>query len=220
MSAKDGFSTAQEMALDYLRRAIAAGTLKPGQRIQQDNLAAELGVSRMPIREAFRQLEAEGLVTVYPHRGVVVTDVSIKDIEDIYVIRIALEGAAANLGARKISDDGIQKLVGLLDEMENLGYPFNPSAWLSLNEAFHSTIYQAADCPRLYKLITNTSLTISPYIRTHIMTAGSLEAINKGHHTIFEAVKARNGAKTEELTKHHLRETADAVASYLTRLAS
>lgn len=215
-----GYKTAQEMVLNYLRQAIPSGVLRPGQRIQQDELATKLGVSRMPVREALRQLEAEGLVTFYPHHGVVVNDVSVEDVEDIYEIRIALESAAARLGTQNITPEDIQYLSKTLVNMEGLSDSFSPSDWLALNGIFHGTIYKASNRPRLQKLISSTNLTITPYIRAYIMMPNYLGRSNEEHRRIFQAVESRDGAKAEELTKTHLRETADAVISYLKRLTA
>jgi DNA-binding GntR family transcriptional regulator len=215
-----GFKTAQEMVLNHLRQAISSSSIKPGQRIQQDELATHLGVSRMPVREALRQLEAEGLVTFFPHRGVVVADISVDDIEDIYIIRIALESAAARIGAENMSDEGLQYMRRTLADMEDTYYHFDPSHWLALNGVFHNAIYRAADNPHLFKLITSTNLTINPYIRTYIMMPDYLQQSVDEHRQILDAVGRRNGAEAEELTKAHLQHTADAVIGYLHRLSS
>src|SRR5579872_2103319 len=103
-------TTAERMVHTILQQRILDGILRPGERIDLDAIARELQVSRTPVRTALRQLESEGLVTIYPHRSVVVSELSADDLEQIYAVRIHLETLAARLAMQNLGD-------GVADEM-------------------------------------------------------------------------------------------------------
>ena len=100
----------RELVFDALREAILSGTLKPGDRLMEVQLAEEMGVSRTPVREAIRKLELEGLVVMVPRKGAYVSGLSLKDAADLFEIRQSLEGLAASLAAERITDEEIKML--------------------------------------------------------------------------------------------------------------
>lgn len=103
--------------VEALREAIGSGALKPGQRIVEQDLAEQLGVSRLPIREAIRQLEHEGLIESIPHKGAVVATVGERDIREMFSLRDALETLAAELVAQRASPDEVHRLQAIVDQM-------------------------------------------------------------------------------------------------------
>ncbi len=169
---------------DRLREAILRGQLKPGQKLDQNELAELLNVSRSPVREALRTLAAEGLVEVYPHRGAVVAELSPEEFEEISIIRVVLEGMAARLAAPHIDDERIALLTDVLAELENTT---DLDRWVELNRRFHNTIYQAVHRPRLLSFIENLRITMTPYIRQYIASEEHLNAARIGHRRILEA---------------------------------
>src|SRR5512142_244050 len=102
--------TLRERILETIRDAIISGALKPGEKVAEPELAERYGISRTPIREAFRQLESEGYLTVIPRRGAVVSEFSQKDVEDFYAIKSILEGYAARQACIKLTDRELDKL--------------------------------------------------------------------------------------------------------------
>jgi DNA-binding GntR family transcriptional regulator len=111
------FQTREEFVAHRLREAILVGQLKPGDRLDQNEIAELLGVSRSPVREALRTLAAEGLVDVFPHRGAAVAELSVDELEEIFLIRRTLEGMAARLSALSMDDNEIAELETILEEM-------------------------------------------------------------------------------------------------------
>src|SRR5690606_12292208 len=106
----DNYKPLRELVFEVLREAIITGKLRPGERLMEVQLAEELGVSRTPVREAIRKLELEGLVLMIPRRGAYVAEISMKDIADVFEIRAALEGLAAQLAAERCTPEEIENL--------------------------------------------------------------------------------------------------------------
>ena len=106
----DNYKQLRDVVFESLRKAIVEGSLKPGQRLMEVQLAEQLGVSRTPVREAIRKLELEGFVIMLPRKGAYVADMSVKDIIDVLEVRSALEGLAANLAAERMDEKEVENL--------------------------------------------------------------------------------------------------------------
>ncbi len=197
---------------DRLREAILRGQLKPGQKLDQNELAELLNVSRSPVREALRTLAAEGLVEVYPHRGAVVAELSPEEFEEISIIRVVLEGMAARLAAPHIDDERIALLKDILAELDNTT---DLDRWVELNRRFHNTIYQAVHRPRLLSFIENLRITMTPYIRQYIASEEHLNAARIGHRRILEACINRDENRAQEETERHLKDVYEEALKYL-----
>lgn len=144
------YRTITEMVSATLRQAIIQGTLASGETIRQDQLAAAFGVSRMPIREALRQLEAEGLVEFYPHRGTVVAAIEPKDILELFEIRLLLECHATAKAVAAIDTASLDRAADILDEID--AEP-DVAKWGELNRRFHLELYGGIKGSRLYAMI-------------------------------------------------------------------
>ncbi len=186
---------------DNLREAILRGQLKPGQRLDQNEIAEILNVSRSPVREALRTLAAEGLVTVYPHRSAMVAELSLEEFEEISQIRVALEGMAARVAAPNMDEDRIAILKNTLDQ---LAETTDPDRWVELNRHFHHTIYRAVNRPRLLSLIQNLRNTMAPYIRQYIRLDEHKDVARIGHERILEACIHQDGKRAQKETEIHL----------------
>ncbi|MBR5058989.1 MAG: GntR family transcriptional regulator [Clostridiales bacterium] len=138
-----------------LENQIINGELVPGDALNEIKLSKELGVSRTPIREALRQLELEGLVENVPNKGCVVIGISEKDIEDIYAIRVRMEGLAARWSALHISDEDKNRLNEILDLQEFYLQKEDYDRIWKLDTEFHSIIYKAADSRPLQNMLTS-----------------------------------------------------------------
>ena len=120
----DSYQPLREVVCETLREAIISGVLRPGERLMEIQLAEELGVSRTPVREAIRKLELEGFVIMIPRRGTYVADLSIKDINEVFEVRSALDSLANGLAAERITEEE-------LEQMERLKRAFDPQALLN-----------------------------------------------------------------------------------------
>ena len=129
--------TAQEFVLGELRQGIITGELKPGAAIRQDALAERLGTSRVPLREALKILEGEGLVTYHPHRGYFVSALSTEDLAEVYVIRELLENEAIRRAVVALTDDDVRALDAALRAVEEATDAQDIATITATNRAFH-----------------------------------------------------------------------------------
>ena len=193
--------TREDIVADAVRRAILCGTFKPGEKLDQQTLAAELGVSRSPVREALRTLAAEELVTNIPHRGAVVSERSLEELEELLFIQGMLEGAAARRAAQCMDEERLAKLKQIVEDGEQSeDYEYV----LSLNNTFHNTIYLAYHQPQLMAMIQQLRNKVAPYNRLYLDLEGRKEAAWSDHRRIYDACVQRDGELAELETRQHL----------------
>lgn len=191
-----------ELIADSLRLTIMAGHHLPGERLNQEELASFYGVSRMPVREALLKLQGEELVVSSPHKGFAVAELSVEEVEDIFSIRIMLEGLATRLAIPNMSDQRLARIAANLERQKRYGD--NIDARLELNREFHGTIYEAAKRPRLVALVTNLRNIVEAYSRIYTSAEGRAEATLTEHKRIFEACLKGEAELGESLAQEHL----------------
>lgn len=185
-----------------LREAILKGEFEPGERLVQEELAKALKVSRMPIREALRKLEAEGLLTIEPHRGAVVKGFHIEDIIEIYELRAQFERMAVEQSVERMSEEDIAKLEELVLKMDGIT---DTEEFVEANIAFHKTLVKGCSWNRLLTFI-GTLWNGFPQQTPHIIT-GQLITSKKEHKEILEAVKQKDAKKAAQLLAEHVQRT-------------
>jgi DNA-binding GntR family transcriptional regulator len=203
--------TIQQAVADAVRTRVISGQLPAGTRIDQDALAAEFSVSRMPVREALRQLGAEGFVTIVPHRGAIVAALSPAEVEEIYEIRAALEGVAARHASQTLTADDLERLWKVLAAMRN---EKQIDTWVALNAEFHNAINQASMRPRLLELVQRFREQSQPYIRLYVQRLHKSAQARKEHRAILEALADRDADRAETAVRAHLVGTGRAVAAF------
>jgi DNA-binding GntR family transcriptional regulator len=207
--------TTQESVVDYLRTLILSHQINPGERLVQSELAEELGVSRTPVREALHQLASEGLVTISAYKGASVTDFSLRELEEIYCVRIALEGYAANLATQLITEDDFQRLNSLVRQMKETFQLGDRLQLLKVNRDFYSSLYTIPNQQRLYDMIMQ-HLDLANVYRRMAFSLDRLYMNTVAHHEELLTVLQRSDAKTaEHLTRLWLQETADTLIRLL-----
>jgi DNA-binding GntR family transcriptional regulator len=199
--ARPRFRTATEFVEATLKQAILNGTLPGGSPLRQEELASTFGVSRMPIREALRQLEAQALVDFYPHRGAVVSEISAQDAADNYTIRLALEPVALRLSIPKLSGADLDRADEILSEMD--GEP-DQSRLGALNRRFHMTLYARADRPRLLSLVEQHLVQADRYLRFHLAAMGRHHISQEEHRALVEAARERKPALACRILVAHI----------------
>ena len=137
-----------------LEKAILKGEFLPGEALTEQSLSSQLGVSRTPVREALRQLEREGLVKNVPNKGAEVVGISEKDVDDIYTIRVHIEGLAARWAAEHISEDDIKKLKDTLELQEFYASKGDTDRVKSLDSSFHEAVYKASESNPLRQILS------------------------------------------------------------------
>jgi DNA-binding GntR family transcriptional regulator len=193
----------QDRVFRVLRAAILEGRLPPDQKVTEQDLSAALNVSRTPLREAFRRLEAEGLVTPSPSRGVIVRGLNWKDFEDIYEIRGMLEPLAARRAASRISAQALEELRGHLELAEFLASKKRFKDVEAHNHEFHQIIYRECGNARLRVTLTGLSDYVhrSPLYQEHGPGA-SLELLEE-HRQLYDALAAHDVRAAERAAKAH-----------------
>jgi DNA-binding GntR family transcriptional regulator len=199
----------QEIAYESIREAILTGRYAPGQRLLPDDLARELGTSRMPVREALQRLEVAGLVSITPHRGAVVNELSKQDIVEIYHIRAVLEGLAARLAAPHLGPGEYDRLNALIKEMASAASAGpDLEQVLRANRDFHEIIWQGAHAPRLLELLRNLSIASQRFRNVSLSLPGRLSQIIAEHRRLAQALAAGDAAAAERFANEHHENTA------------
>jgi len=217
LSEERKYKTQTDWVVQILRDAILKGEIKPGEKLRQENLAQQLGISPTPIREAFRRLEVEGLLIHHAHRGVRVVEFSMKDAEEVCLIRSALEGLAARLAVTNIAEgelgDLVEKLEQLQAEMEKCLQDGRYERLAELHDDFHMSIYSFADSSRLQQLITFFR---SNYPQDTLwVIPGRAEESMQEHRAILDAVRKKDGKLAEKLVRLHLECAMSALMEHL-----
>lgn len=207
--------TLAESITGRLRQLILDGQLPPGQSLRPADLAPRLGVSVMPIREALRILEAEGLVTFKPRIGARVAEISEEDVEELYLVRGALEGLAARLAVRNLTDAGLAELHEAFDEMTAALIRDDFVTFSQWDREFHRRHFSASGRPSLVKKILDLwdygrrIYAIAPHTRE------SMEPAYAAHRAILEALDSRNARAAERHTRTHTEEAAERILAAL-----
>jgi DNA-binding GntR family transcriptional regulator len=197
-----------------IREEILLGRIPMAARLNQDALAARFGVSRIPVREALRQLEAEGLVEIHPHRGAFVASLAVEDIKGIYEIRIALESLALEFAAPQARENDLETLEALLSRMDA---EVDPAHWLDLNLEFHGSLYAPSGRTHLCHLIETLRRHSEPYLRIYVAPMGRIRMAQEEHHQIFEAYRRRDATAAAAALRIHLNHTLHGLLSVLPR---
>ncbi|HSM23789.1 MAG TPA: GntR family transcriptional regulator [Anaerolineaceae bacterium] len=202
----------QDLVFTTLRDEILSNKIKPDEKLNTNQLAKRLGVSRTPIREALNRLISIGLVETIPHRGTYIRKLSIEEIIDLYYIRAALDGISARLAVRNLSQEDTTRLLQFCDDMEtqyNLG-DFN--RFLELNYQFHQTIYKATQSPQLQELIIQYYNQSEHYRSLGLELPGRYRQICGEHRNLAKALADGDAEKAEFYAREHHFNTAKQIA--------
>jgi DNA-binding GntR family transcriptional regulator len=210
--------SAQQLAYDHLHAEIVSGRLRGGLRIKPEPIASQLGVSRMPVREAIRQLDAEGFVTIRPNRGAVVTQRTPDDALELFEMRAVLEGLAVRLGARNAQPDDLAELDHLITVMHRAAG--DPARWAERHDQFHDRLCDLSNRPRLISDVRRLRLAVKPYVRMYAATHDNPEIPGHEHELILDAVRDRDARRAERLTIAHIMTNAEEIAAYLAEPAA
>ena len=193
--------SSHELVADVLREAITTGVLRANQPLPQDEIAAQLRVSHIPVREALRQLQSEGLVTYQPNRGATVTSLSVEEIREIYEIRAILETAAIRSATPLLDSAEINRAETILDAAEAA---IDGAAWGSHDVDFHQLIYNLDGRPRLRELIEGLLRRVDRYWLSHGLMLKHRAEFEAEHRALLEAIRGRNADRAADLLQRHL----------------
>lgn len=185
-------ATAQQHAVEALRQRIVAGALRPGARVNQEDVAAELGLSVAPVREALRVLEQEGQVTYLPRRGYFVTELRMADLEEIYALRALLEARAARHALPVLDDEALERVRDAARACADAAESGDVAAELAANRRFHMGLLDAPGQPHALRVIRLLWDSTEAYRAMYYISPEERRASLDAHDEILEAVTRRD----------------------------
>lgn len=204
MRINQSYSSVSDMAYKTLREGILTCRLAPATRVSVGELAERMGVSRTPVRDAIQRLEAEGLIVTVPRSHTYVAALSHTEMQELYAIRMMLEGPAAELAATHISVDGVERLRRLVTEAEAMLQAGDFAGFTANNTAFHTLIFEATMNRHLRDLALDLRSRCQRYIYTFTQVSGRERVILKEHLEIIEALSNRDLVRSRHLLEQHL----------------
>ena len=190
---------------EKIREQIIRGEIPEGAQLRQDAIALQFQVSRIPVREALRQLEAEGLVNIVPNRGAVVPVLSPNDIEELFAIRALLEPEVLKLSIPHLTDDDFEQADAVLKKYATeLKRQEHMSSWGRLNWQFHSILYSRANRPYFMSVIRNVNNNGERYTSLQLYLTHGIKRANQEHHDILELCRKRDVSAATKLLRQHI----------------
>jgi len=190
---------------DKLRDRIIRGEIAEGTQLRQDAIATQYQVSRVPVREALRQLDAEGLINIVPNRGAVVPALSPDDIEELFSIRSLLEPEVLKRSIPHLTEEDFSQAEAILKTFVNeLRRDDHVSSWGRLNWQFHSTLYSKANQPRFMVTIRNINNSGERYTRLQLYLTHGIKRANEEHRRLLELCRERDVASACKLLREHI----------------
>jgi DNA-binding GntR family transcriptional regulator len=201
---------------DRLRDQIIRGEIPEGAQLRQDAIATQYQVSRIPVREALRQLDAEGLIAIVPNRGAVVPALSPDDIEELFSIRALLEPEVLKLSIPQLTEQDFSEADAVLRKyVSELRRDDHVSAWGRLNWQFHSILYSRANQPRFMAIIRNVNNSGERYTRLQLYLTHGMKRANEEHHQMLELCRERNVTAACKLLRQHIQYAGESLRQAL-----
>jgi DNA-binding GntR family transcriptional regulator len=212
---ESGNGNATETAIRHIREAIILGTLTPGQRLKETELAQMLGLSRTPVREALRVLNAEGLIETSPKRGASVRSYDLSDLRELYQLRAVVEGCCAQLAAERAEPDKLRALAESCSRFATLQAGRDVDELVQENLRFHSFIHQAAGSERLTSFVRQV-IDVPLVYRSYVWYSDEQKFVAQfQHEQILRALEARDGHRAELAMRVHVLEQFEFLRSHL-----
>ncbi len=207
----------RDVVFNTLREAILKGDLKPGERLMELQLAAKLGVSRTPIREAIRMLEQEGLAVTTPRKGAEVAKMTLKDMEDVLEIRASLDELASQVATVRITEEQLVRLKERKQDFEISLKSGNVKMIAEADVKFHDVIYEATNNPKLVSMLNNLREQIYRYRIEYLKDTEKYPTLIKEHEEIYQSLLARDEEAALKSTIVHVENQANAVKEVIIR---
>ncbi|MGF1525653.1 MAG: GntR family transcriptional regulator [Candidatus Competibacterales bacterium] len=193
-----------EALVDDLRNRILNGEFPEGDQIRQETLAEEYSVSRMPVREALRRLEAEGFVTFTTHKGATVTELSPDDVSEVFDLRLVLETEALGCAIPAMTPGDYRACRDILAALEDAFHTGDVKRWGALNSQFHQRLYAPAPRPLTKEFIQRLNYRADRYIRLQLTLTGALETAEHQHQALVELSQAKDVTGATRLLQRHI----------------
>jgi len=203
---------------DSIKTAIIKGKFKPGEKISEGELAESMGISRTPLREAFRKLENEGFIKIIPRKGAVVANIDTEEAINLYEIKSTLEGLAARLAAANMRDKDIGKLEKINDELKQLIDENDLESFYRVHTRFHEGFVKLCGNKRLIQMISNLNDHFNRFGIISLTLPGQFENAIEQHSQIIEAFKSGDETLVEKKVKTNVMTGGRVLVEHLTRL--
>ena len=206
-----------EAVAESLQQRILTGEFKEGDTLVQETLAAEYKVSRMPIREALRQLEATGLIAMQLHKGAVVTSLPLEQIAELFDLRWLLEGELLTRSLPKMKKPHLEEARGILRQLEEAYHLRQVSRWGELNWQFHRSLYVAAERPQTLALVQSVNLQTDRYIRLQLLLTGAVREAETEHRKLLRLCAAGKVGPAVSFLRTHIQDAGADLVSVISR---
>lgn len=206
----DDLRPIREIVFMELKKAIFDGRIKEGEHLVENTIAEKMEVSRTPVREAIRQLEAEGLVLNIPRRGAIVKGITLQDAEEIYDIREVLEGLVARLACRYRTQEDIDKLKDILVLMKEAIEKKDYNAYLELHKDYNNTILKSSNSKKLQSMMKKIYENLIVLRSISLYTEDRRSLALEEHRQIVEAIEKKDEIAAEEMTREHVKKAKKA----------
>jgi DNA-binding GntR family transcriptional regulator len=210
MKTSEARKSAPNVVRDGLREAILAGAYDEGQQLKQDELALHFGTSRIPVREALRQLESEGLIEIQANKGAIVKGLSIDDVMEMLDIRIGLECRALKLAIPNMADEDLQLAESILAEYDQSA---DPASWGELNWRFHWALYCPCNRAKLLDMIEANYGHVSWFIRRQVSVAAGKAKPQQDHTALLSLCRDGKVDAAVSLLEKHIEQTQKSLRS-------
>jgi len=212
------YKTRTQLVVEILRERILSGEIVAGQALRQATLANDLSVSRIPVREALLQLEAEGLVTFEPHKGATATELSAAQVDELFELRAMIEGELLAASLIDITDEALAQATEILASLDSaLGKENAANTWSELNSDFHNCLYSGASRPQTTNLVNILNKNADRYIRMHLLWAGGISKAGPEHAELLAFCKARDINNAVDKLKQHILNSRDEIKAFLSQ---
>ncbi|MCG9714562.1 GntR family transcriptional regulator [Shewanella insulae] len=213
--------TRTQVVVEVLREKILSGEIAAGEPLRQSALAEALNVSRIPVREALLQLEAEGLVKFEAHKGATATELSVDQVTELFELRALIETDLLAKAIPNLDDEMLAQAQGYLDELEAAFQQEDAvSSWSELNTKFHSCLYQAADRPHTMEVVHGLNTNCDRYIRLQLLLAGGIPRAAQDHRDLLTYCRNQEIDKAVTLLRDHILHAANAIRELVAQQVS
>ena len=210
------YKTRTQVVVVAIREKILTGAIKAGEPLRQAALADELKVSRIPVREALLQLEAEGLVEFEAHKGATATKLSAEQVTELFELRALLECELLRLAIPNLTEAELAQSEQLLQQMASAFHDVGTkSSWSELNTRFHLSLYKAADRPLTFEIVQNLIVNSDRYIRVHLLLAGGINKADPEHSALLNFCRKRQVKEACQLLHNHITGAAKEIVNIL-----
>lgn len=210
------YKTRTQLVVETIREKILSGEITAGQPLRQAALAEELNVSRIPVREALLQLEAEGLVSFEPHKGATATELNVEQVDELFELRAMLESDLLAASIPNLTDETLAEASVLLERLDKaLGKENAANTWSELNSDYHNCLYSAAGRPQTQDLVNTLNKNADRYIRMHLLWAGGISKAESEHNDILSLCKKRDVEGAVARLKQHILGSRDEIKAFL-----